>query len=375
MRKLNKKYIFILSIITGFLLIFIGLTPYLLSLDSIKIENIENSPTVFSNNEATVPDCRIVDPNITRKDVPLKFTKLTLTGRNNSTGYYLQKFGLTTSNQENNTYLLYEKVANYQNYQMNYSFTWYAAFAQQTDSTGSMDNVLPYAIPFIITSSTNKLNIAGQYNDQNIFAFAHDDISFNFGSTFNIYVMGLYESRYMTPANNSEITINYQINNLTYGYIAFGIVFAEAFDYSTYEGSSPYNYVTDYGMTSYATTEFMVQNGVYGYAAFFDSYIKLYIEDNSTTTSIAYNNGYENGYNTGKTDGYSEGYNAGYATGNEAGKITANSNAFNFTWLTTLFEGLNTIFNVEIFPNFKLWYLIGIPLIISLVVAVFKILR
>lgn len=45
------------------------------------------------------------------------------------------------------------------------------------------------------------------------------------------------------------------------------------------------------------------------------------------------------------------------------------------SWMENLFNSLNIIFNVEIFPNFKLWYLIGAPLMVAVVVAVLKFLR
>lgn len=78
--------------------------------------------------------------------------------------------------------------------------------------------------------------------------------------------------------------------------------------------------------------------------------------------SAGFNAGYDNGYNTG--------YQVGYIDGNSLG-----GTGFSFNWLTALFEGVNKILQVELFPNFKLWYCVAIPLMISLVFMILKIFR
>lgn len=68
-------------------------------------------------------------------------------------------------------------------------------------------------------------------------------------------------------------------------------------------------------------------------------------------------------------------YEEGYRTGYEVGYTDGEDNTYNNSWLESIFNAVNVIFSIEVFPGFKLWFLIGAPLMISLVVAVFKILR
>lgn len=68
-------------------------------------------------------------------------------------------------------------------------------------------------------------------------------------------------------------------------------------------------------------------------------------------------------------------YEQGYQVGYEKGYTDGEDNTYNNSWLESIFNAVNVIFSIEVFPGFKLWFLIGAPLMISLVVAVFKILR
>jgi hypothetical protein len=88
------------------------------------------------------------------------------------------------------------------------------------------------------------------------------------------------------------------------------------------------------------------------------------IDTITDTEIIGYNEGYEVGYEVGYDTGEVVGYNAGT-------EVTINT--------TSLFVGvldtIGTILGVEIFPNIKLGYFVGLPLIISLVLFILKIAR
>lgn len=75
-----------------------------------------------------------------------------------------------------------------------------------------------------------------------------------------------------------------------------------------------------------------------------------------------YQEGYDNGYELG----YSQGYSSGESTCTES---------FTNDWISSLFDGITNIFNIEVFPHFKLWYCIGAPLLVALIVAILKLLR
>lgn len=65
---------------------------------------------------------------------------------------------------------------------------------------------------------------------------------------------------------------------------------------------------------------------------------------------------------------YNSGYNVGYNVGVDFGTESTK-------WISAVFGAVDDIFQVEILPNFKLWYLIGIPLLLLAVVFIFKLLR
>lgn len=95
-----------------------------------------------------------------------------------------------------------------------------------------------------------------------------------------------------------------------------------------------------------------------------------------TLANDNYSWGFEDGYYRGYHDGlsenneglgqaYEQGYNDGY-----------NDSSLNpMTFISSIFSGINEIFSVEIFPGFKIWYLIGAPLIVALIIGVLKFLR
>lgn len=59
--------------------------------------------------------------------------------------------------------------------------------------------------------------------------------------------------------------------------------------------------------------------------------------------------------------GYQSGYNNGYSAAIQEGKVGS------YNWLISAFDTLKRIFEIELLPNLKLGYLIGIPFVIILV--------
>lgn len=72
---------------------------------------------------------------------------------------------------------------------------------------------------------------------------------------------------------------------------------------------------------------------------------------------------YSNGFNDGKIDGFNDGYKEGYKSGVKDTSATINEQ----TWLTSIFKTIDTCLSIEIFPKFKLWYLVSIPIMFALV--------
>lgn len=97
----------------------------------------------------------------------------------------------------------------------------------------------------------------------------------------------------------------------------------------------------------------------------------VYNENAANTASFYFydfiiNNATE--FTTEQYDTYNSGYNIGYNVGVDFGTTSTK-------WIQSVFGAVDDILQVEILPNFKLWYLIGIPLLFSAVIFVFKILR
>ena len=65
---------------------------------------------------------------------------------------------------------------------------------------------------------------------------------------------------------------------------------------------------------------------------------------------------------------YETAYNIGYSEGMHFSTSSTN-------WIKSVFNAVDSILQVEILPNFKLWYIIAIPLLFGCVLFVFKILR
>lgn len=65
---------------------------------------------------------------------------------------------------------------------------------------------------------------------------------------------------------------------------------------------------------------------------------------------------------------YDTAYNIGYSEGMHFSTSSTN-------WIKSVFNAVDSVLQIEILPNFKLWYIIAIPLLFGCVLFVFKILR
>lgn len=74
-------------------------------------------------------------------------------------------------------------------------------------------------------------------------------------------------------------------------------------------------------------------------------------------------------------EAYANGYNDGLEIGFENGVQQAEEQTFSLDWLNVIFNSVNQFLNIEIINGFKLWYLFGVPLIISFVFMILKMFR
>lgn len=88
--------------------------------------------------------------------------------------------------------------------------------------------------------------------------------------------------------------------------------------------------------------------------------------DPITITAEGFKASYDEGANQYQV-GYNTGYNAGYTNGlASAGQVP---------WLVSIFNTLDNVFNIEIFPGLKIWYIVAIPVIFSLIAFVLSFFR
>lgn len=67
-------------------------------------------------------------------------------------------------------------------------------------------------------------------------------------------------------------------------------------------------------------------------------------------------------------DNYDTAYSIGYSEGMHFSTSSTN-------WIESVFNAVDSVLQIEILPNFKLWYIVAIPLLFGCVLFVFKILR
>lgn len=67
-------------------------------------------------------------------------------------------------------------------------------------------------------------------------------------------------------------------------------------------------------------------------------------------------------------DDYETAYSIGYSEGMHFSTSSTN-------WIESVFKAVDSVLQIEILPNFKLWYIVAIPLLFGCVLFVFKILR
>lgn len=99
----------------------------------------------------------------------------------------------------------------------------------------------------------------------------------------------------------------------------------------------------------------------------------------SQNNQTNYNNGYNAGYLAGLSDdannlaNYQSGYHTGYNDGIDYERVNGNDD-WAFSWLTSLVGGLDSLLQIQIFPNFPLALFLGIPFLFGLLMLIYRLL-
>lgn len=96
-----------------------------------------------------------------------------------------------------------------------------------------------------------------------------------------------------------------------------------------------------------------------------DGYDTGYSEGNIAGYSAGQTAGYDTGYSEGNTVGYNSGFDVGYTDGmGQLGFIGV---------ITKVFSTIDGVLTLEIFPNFKLWYIVSLPVVFGVLMFFKKI--
>lgn len=83
---------------------------------------------------------------------------------------------------------------------------------------------------------------------------------------------------------------------------------------------------------------------------------------------------YDNGYGNGNANGFTNGYDTGYADGLKMGGVDGLS-ANGFNYLGKAFESVSSILNIEVLPHITLGLCFSIPLVIVLIMTIFRLIK
>lgn len=206
----------------------------------------------------------------------------------------------------------------------------------------------------------------------------------------------LFETR------NSNLVINiqcvdYKASNGNYYPIEDGDIMADYLQYDEHE-ASPYLYNnTSYGNYQltlnqyYSKSVFDFSNlkgdnyrlnslairgeniAFYDYGFCIDSHVDYLDFSYGSPTYQLENVAYQNGYNSGYQAGYVNGNNAGYTLGVNT-QIDGNT-ATAFSYVTQAFNAVGGILELEVLPHVSLGLCFSIPLILVLIMTIFKLVR
>lgn len=197
-----------------------------------------------------------------------------------------------------------------------------------------------------------KINISASFNVSRTDPKNYFMANYNYKSYLNFNLSSKNYKLY--PKSFEYISINMSSGLLAYNHVAKAYNWINKSDSDISDNNSLNNLVVS-NIYNFGNS-IPYYNGSFNY---FTRTHELQLTLNYTNDISSYNTG----YNDGKINGYNDGYNDGYQNGTKDMSATINEQ----TWLTSIFKTIDTCLSVEIFPKFKLWYLISIPIMFALV--------
>lgn len=196
-----------------------------------------------------------------------------------------------------------------------------------------------------------KINISASINANRLDPNNYFMANYNYKTYLNFNLSSQNYKLY--PKSFEYISINMSSGILAYNHVAKAYTWSNKSDSDININNSLNNLVVT---NIYNWGNIPYYNGALNYFTRTHE-IQVTLSSNSDKAS------YSNGFNDGKIDGFNDGYKEGYKTGVKDTSATINEQ----TWLTSIFKTIDTCLSIEIFPKFKIWYLVSIPIMFALV--------
>lgn len=247
-------------------------------------------------------------------------------------------------------------------------------------TTQKVDNIAIFSLNFVQNGPAEFLELI---NDNFSYTFDNETYIANIymdnalSDLLQIYLLGGPDAfvgikiyKYTTWDDNETTDIYYFDNIIGYSVIDLDNLQDNIFNYIGIEAN--YNDYTQYYTLNltvqYGTISNLINISFYyepdGDPINYNSFdIFNYIQMTEYYRNTIENNSYIEGYSDGNTSGREVGYNIGYQEGYDDGA----SNTLNTSWVLSLMNTATSILNIEIFPGFKLIYLVGAFIILMFV--------
>lgn len=252
-----------------------------------------------------------------------------------------------------------------------------------------------------IATLMNDAEGYGKYNNKDVYGFIYKP----FGSNPRLFLNN--KSDFVIVENFNENTL-LSVNALVYNqnndtsatldnYLDFGLTYTHGmanFNLFDWELEEYYNSEYNASLTQYEHCVFdyqhvfrntYVDTQVTRYHAEYFNIVSSDIPDEDyyihivlgSQTASYYNEGYTNGYNNGYNEGNNTGYNNGYNDGFNDGQSTnvTQETAHAFSYVKEVFNAVGGFMSIEVLPHITLGTCFSIPLVLILIMTIFKLVR
>lgn len=182
----------------------------------------------------------------------------------------------------------------------------------------------------------------------------------------NNYFMANYN--YKAFLNFNKSSQNYTLYPKTFEYVSINMA-SGLLAYNHNAKAYTWFNKSDSAINAKDSLNNLVVTNIYNFGStipYYNGQFSYFTRTHELQLTLSYTNdieSYNTGYNDGKINGFNDGYKDGYKQGTKDMSATINEQ----TWLTSIFKSIDTCLSIEIFPKFKLWYLISIPIMFALV--------